>query len=362
MASETLEEKKPEDEAPPAEGDKAELKPEAEEAKEESKEEEEGEEKSKKEQKDPAEKEEEPEEKDVEAKGEEESKKKKQSEESAEEERKEPVTPASERPTRERKTVERYSVPSPGRSARSSASKVLSIEKGRGTQLKDIPNVAFKLSKRKTDDNLQILHTILFGRKAKAQILKRNISQFSGYVWTENEEKQRTRVKEKLDKCVKEKLMDFCDVLNIPISRSGVKKEELSVKLLEFLESPHVTTDILLADKEQKGQKRKRKVTPSKTARSGEASAEPESKNQKQTPQVAKQQRQSSEVEEEDDDVDDKVESSDAKDESHDDEDNETMPNEESDREESKLEEEEEDKQKEKMSKSSSKKFGRMVL
>jgi hypothetical protein len=28
----------------------------------------------------------------------------------------------------------------------------------------------------------------------------------------------------------------------------------------------------------QKGQKRKRKVTPSKTARSGEASAEPESK------------------------------------------------------------------------------------
>lgn len=31
-------------------------------------------------------------------------------------------------------------------------------------------------------------------------------------------------MKEKLDKCVKEKLMDFCDVLNIPISRSGVKK------------------------------------------------------------------------------------------------------------------------------------------
>ena len=38
------------------------------------------------------------------------------------------------------------------------------------------------------------------------------------------QEKQRARVKEKLDKCVKEKLMDFCDVLNIPISRSGVKK------------------------------------------------------------------------------------------------------------------------------------------
>ncbi|KAK8553172.1 hypothetical protein V6N13_089386 [Hibiscus sabdariffa] len=39
---------------------------------------------------------------------------------------------------------------------------------GPGTQLKDIPNVAFKLSKRKFDDNLQMLHMILFGKKAKA--------------------------------------------------------------------------------------------------------------------------------------------------------------------------------------------------
>ncbi|KAG8500949.1 hypothetical protein CXB51_002963 [Gossypium anomalum] len=52
-------------------------------------------------------------------------------------EKKEPVTPSTDRPTRERKVVERYSVPSV---ARSSSSKTLSIEKGRGTQLKDIPN------------------------------------------------------------------------------------------------------------------------------------------------------------------------------------------------------------------------------
>jgi len=41
---------------------------------------------------------------------------------------KDPVTPTIERPARERKTVERYSAPSPGRLGRSSASKVLSIE------------------------------------------------------------------------------------------------------------------------------------------------------------------------------------------------------------------------------------------
>ncbi|KAI7998828.1 Protein DEK [Camellia lanceoleosa] len=111
--------------------------------------------------------------------------------------------------------------------------------------------MAFKLSKRKPDDNLQILHTILFGKKTKAHSLKINIGQFSGYVWVENEEKQRARVKEKIDRCVKEKLLDFCDVLNIPINRGNVKKQELSTKLLEFWESPHPTTDTFLADKEQ---------------------------------------------------------------------------------------------------------------
>ncbi|XP_042497063.1 uncharacterized protein T15H9.5-like isoform X2 [Macadamia integrifolia] len=49
---------------------------------------------------------------------------------------KEPVTPV-DRPARERKSVERYSALS---SEKVSATKGLSIEKGRGTQLKDIPN------------------------------------------------------------------------------------------------------------------------------------------------------------------------------------------------------------------------------
>ncbi|KAJ0639191.1 putative protein DEK [Helianthus annuus] len=48
---------------------------------------------------------------------------------------KEPVTPV-DRPTRERKTVERYTESM----QRLSAPKPFSIEKGSGTQLKDIPN------------------------------------------------------------------------------------------------------------------------------------------------------------------------------------------------------------------------------
>ncbi|XP_019171184.1 PREDICTED: protein DEK-like [Ipomoea nil] len=174
------------------------------------------------------------------------------------------VTPgASLRPTRERKTVDRfYATPT----SRPSATKSLSIQKGRGVQLKDIPNVAYKLSKRKPDENLQILHSILYGKKTKAYNLKKNIGQFSGYLWDENEqEKQRGKIQDKFDKCVKEKLLDFCDVLNLPV-KSVTKKEEVCLRLLEFLESPHATTDLLLADKKKKSKKQKSKATKLKSS------------------------------------------------------------------------------------------------
>nr|GMD98797.1 protein DEK-like isoform X1 [Ipomoea batatas] len=170
---------------------------------------------------------------------------------------------ASLRPTRERKTVDRfYATPT----SRPSATKSLSIQKGRGVQLRDIPNVAYKLSKRKPDENLRILHSILYGKKTKAYNLKKNIGQFSGYLWDENEhEKQRGRIQDKFDKCVKEKLLDFCDVLNLPV-KSVTKKEELCLRLLEFLESPHATTDLLLADKKKKSKKQKSKATKPKSS------------------------------------------------------------------------------------------------
>jgi hypothetical protein len=53
---------------------------------------------------------------------------------------------------------------------------------------------------------------------------------------TSYQDKQKAKVREKLDKCVKEKLMDFCDVLNVPINRSAVKKVCINyVKCFIFL-------------------------------------------------------------------------------------------------------------------------------
>lgn len=50
------------------------------------------------------------------------------------------------------------------------------------------------------------------------------------YLWASQfvQEKQKAKVKEKLDKCVKDKLLDFCDILDVPVSRATMKKVVLS--------------------------------------------------------------------------------------------------------------------------------------
>ncbi|XP_074585644.1 DEK domain-containing chromatin-associated protein 1-like [Curcuma longa] len=154
-----------------------------------------------------------------------------------------------DRPSRERKRVERFAAMSP---RKISVPKTPSFEQGSGQKLKDIPNVSFKLSKRKADENLRALHTLLFGRKSTVHYLKRNILKFSGFVWSQNEEKQRTRVKEKLDKYNKERLLDFCDLFDIHAVKITTKKEEIVLNLLEFLESPCITRDVVLSEKKGK--------------------------------------------------------------------------------------------------------------
>ncbi|KAF1867369.1 hypothetical protein Lal_00049798 [Lupinus albus] len=254
-----------------------------------------------------------------------------------------PLSGSEKRPVRERKSVDRYTVSSPSKFPRYSATKPLSVEQNLSVGF-DHVNLCFRamalssrtsqmLSKRKPDDSLRTLHNILFGKKAKAHDLKKNIGLFSGFVWAENEEKQRAKIKEKIEKCVKDKLVDFCDILNIPISKTGLKKEEISAKLLEFLESPHATTDVLLAEKEKKGKKRTKKATTSKSSR------ETSAKKQKQTLPAGKKRKQSSDVEEDND-----AESSDAKEDSQEDGEDISALRSESDNGESNSEEEEDQK------------------
>ncbi|KAJ7522916.1 hypothetical protein O6H91_18G031200 [Diphasiastrum complanatum] len=176
----------------------------------------------------------------------------------------EPLTPI-DRPSRERKSIDRFVA-----STEKDKIKGVQILKGSGTALKDIPNVAYNLSKRnKADSILSSLHSLLYGgHRIKGTFIKNNILQFSGYVWGENEEKDKAKVKEKLDRFTKEGLIAFASLLDIKVSKTSIKKEELIVKLFEFLESPYQTTDELLEEKEQelKGKKRK-SLTPGKRTR-----------------------------------------------------------------------------------------------
>ncbi|EHA8590151.1 protein DEK [Cocos nucifera] len=193
-------------------------------------------------------------------------------------------TPSSiDRPVRERKTVERLV-----EVIEKEPNKEFLVEKGRGTPLKDIPNVAHKLARKKPAD-LKLLHQTLFGRKGKvvkdvpfdcfynviccgaescllklikcgfmAVNFRSHILQFSGFVWHESDEKQRAKMKEKLDKYVKDTLLDLCDLFDIPVSKTAMRKEDLVAKLLDFMVAPHATTDVILAEKQQQSRKRKR--------------------------------------------------------------------------------------------------------
>ncbi|KAK8953424.1 hypothetical protein KSP40_PGU013504 [Platanthera guangdongensis] len=173
-----------------------------------------------------------------------------------------PVISSRERPVRERKVVERLV-----EVIEKEPNKAVIIEKGRGTTLKDIPNVAYKLARKKPVD-LKFLHHILFGRRGKIVEFKNHILQFSGFAWPESEEKQRAKIKEKLDKCIKDDLLDICDLLDMTLSKTSIKKEEIIAKLVEFLEAPRATTDVILAEKDQSEKSRKRKRPTGSASRS----------------------------------------------------------------------------------------------
>ncbi|XP_076897604.1 DEK domain-containing chromatin-associated protein 1-like [Bidens hawaiensis] len=202
-----------------------------------------------------------------------------------------PVAPIIDRPVRERKSVERLVA-----IFELDAAKEFQVEKGRGTALKDIPNVAYKLSKKKVaDETLKLLHTILFVKRGKAMEIKSNVLRFSGFVWHENEEKQKAKVHEKLDKLNKEKLLEFCDLLDIPITITKVKKDDVISKLIDFLLAPHATTSELLAEKEQPSKGSKRKRVNKKSASTPEAT--PSKDSSRKSKRASKEQKGTSETE-----------------------------------------------------------------
>ncbi|MCD7456122.1 hypothetical protein HAX54_030697 [Datura stramonium] len=153
-------------------------------------------------------------------------KRKRQVEDKKELQPKTPLASTIERPVRQRKSVERLVA-----SIELELTKEIHIEKVHGSWncSERHSDMAYKLSKRKTDDTLKLLHTILFGRRGKAAQFKSNISRFSGFVWHENE--------------------------IYLLREASSKKEDLESQLMDFLDAPHPTTSGVLAEKDQSEQK-----------------------------------------------------------------------------------------------------------
>ncbi|GJM95880.1 hypothetical protein PR202_ga12664 [Eleusine coracana subsp. coracana] len=120
----------------------------------------------------------------------------------------------TDRPQRERKTVERLV-----EAIEKEPNKNFVVEKGRGTPLKDLPGG-----------------------------------------------KMRAKAKEKLDKCVKDVLLDLCWLFAIPVPKTNVRKEDIVTRLLDFIAEPHIVADSGISDDQgSNSRKRKRGGSSSKT-------------------------------------------------------------------------------------------------
>ncbi|CAI9291403.1 unnamed protein product [Lactuca saligna] len=100
---------------------------------------------------------------------------------------------------------------------------------------------------------------------SKAIQVKMNILRFSGFVWQKSDEKRKLKVKEKLDKYNKEMLLEFCDLFDMPIGKTSAKKEDVVIKLIDFMLKSHVTNSELISEKEQSSKGKKRPTSSKKS-------------------------------------------------------------------------------------------------
>ncbi|KAJ4791624.1 DEK domain-containing chromatin associated protein [Rhynchospora pubera] len=114
------------------------------------------------------------------------------------------------------------------------------IKKGKGTPLKDIPNVVSKLE-TKVFSFFTALHCILYGQNDEVEDYKKDVLHFSGFVLHDDEENQREKVKERLCRCTREMLAQLFSVFDICVGTAfyGMKKEKIIQLLLNFLEAPY---------------------------------------------------------------------------------------------------------------------------
>ncbi|KAJ8353950.1 hypothetical protein SKAU_G00215170 [Synaphobranchus kaupii] len=131
---------------------------------------------------------------------------------------------------RQKKTVQRldFSVAKPKERVK--------IEQGTGDKLGDIIRVAYFIGKMKIDE-LKPLHKVIFDRPGAAASVKKNIRQFSGFLFEADSQPYRKK-REKMKRFTNSVLKNMCYVLDL--ERSGTHDTKID-RILAFLLDPKMS-------------------------------------------------------------------------------------------------------------------------
>ncbi|GAB4813480.1 hypothetical protein N2152v2_000526 [Parachlorella kessleri] len=190
------------------------------------------------------------------------------------------------RAKRERKQVERFNPVSAEKEEH------FVIKEGKGTKLRDIPNVAFKLGKVTGRDELaEHLHQLLYRRKGTQGTRKRDIMDFSGFAFEEAEEEKELKYRrESLGKWKLDLIHKLLDVLDLP--RGQGEKAGKVDKVLEFLQEPKPLSEVNLADKEAKKREQAKAKKEREAAKKEKEAQQKEKEKAKKEKEKAKKEQE----------------------------------------------------------------------
>jgi len=207
---------------------------------------------------------------------------------------KEESTNSGSRVKRERKSIEAFN-------PASTNAKVKEIyPDGKGTKLKDIPNVVANLQAITwSDPHLRMLHQIIFGGTAKKKELKSDLLEFSGIVYTKG--KTEDDIKAKMYKLKMDDLKEVMDLIDVDRSTKSFglaenkspDKEDHCIRLLEWIEKPKASGNKKgklekAAPKKRKSSEggKKSKVSPAPSVKKTKKTAETNEKKVSSKPPV----------------------------------------------------------------------------
>lgn len=109
----------------------------------------------------------------------------------------------------------------------------IEIPEGSGTALGEIPRIDASISRFKNED-LKLLHRLLFKTPGKTTVIKKNIKKFCGFDFKKDSEEYTKKIAS-VQKFEVKHLKSICEMLDL--EKKG-NKEEIGTRIVDFLLEP----------------------------------------------------------------------------------------------------------------------------